>query len=292
MPSFLYSEEEAGIANLESIQEALFAPVSIREDRSKSGLNISIFLFHQSRLFYFYFTYICIYWMGRVTTVYIEVRGQFESWLSPFNLGFPGLKVQSSGLVATVFALWTIFLVLNQDSWLQVEGKKGGGGTKRKKEKGKKKQLCHWTGLKCGCQGYHVLLTLWSLCHFLQRAMGRKAVMGRSGTSRRSICFSAKTLQQQSFTQSPWPGNWNSLLQSWVLCILPWENIGEVSTKEYPEDEEEVGTRQKQQIPDVQWSLSHRHFAERITDNLRTQTCQEMDARQEIGSIFEPCRKQ
>lgn len=205
MPSFLYSEEEAGIANLESIQEALFAPVSIWEDRSKSGLNISIFLFHQSRLFYFYFTYICIYWMGRVTTVYIEVRGQFESWLSPFNLGIPGLKVRSSGLVATVFALWTIFLVLNQDSWLQVEGKKG-GGDKKKERKGKKEtalplNTARSKGSSVVAKVGHVLLALCSLCHFLQRAMGRKAVMRRSGTSRRSICFSAKTLQQQSFTQ-------------------------------------------------------------------------------------------
>lgn len=105
MPSFLCSEEEAGTASLESIQEALFAPVSIREGRSTSGLNISISYFtNQDSFIFILLLYVFIGGKG-YHRVYIEVGGQFESWLSPFNTGILGLKVRSSGLVATVFAL-------------------------------------------------------------------------------------------------------------------------------------------------------------------------------------------
>lgn len=78
------------------------------------------------------------------------------------------------------------------------------------------------------------------------------------------------------------------LQQAWLLCILPWENIGGMATKEHPDDEEEVGTRQKQQMPDTQSSMSHWYFAEHITDILRTQAWQEMDRDRKLTLFLSP----
>lgn len=178
-------------------------------------------------------------------SVYIEVGGQFESWLSPFNMGIPGLKARSSGLVAIVFALWAIFLALNQDSRLQVvedKNKKTKRGTKKKKmKKESKKQLCHRTQLDLRAQVWLPRLAMFYWPCVLYFVSCRGPWAGKQSWEDLELQGEAYVSQQRPCSNSHLPNLLDQ--ETGIRCCshgfyasFP-ERTLVVSTEEYPEDE-------------------------------------------------------
>lgn len=149
-------------------------------------------------------------------------------------------------------------------------------------------------GLKCGhwAKVGHPLLSLF-LCEFHSGTMGRKVVPSGSRTPRRGrFSVSAKTGEQASFAHFTAEGmkhaDWAGLGPVLTSHEEYGPRVGEDSSqKKIQNMGEEMGTRQKQEMPNNQFALSQSSFSRAdVIDTSRTWTWQGMDGKSELDSIF------